>query len=147
MSCIKSDFRYANGSLSYQKLVIDNNGHAYPHASVYSQGELRSLLNGEYSDITYAGGITWLWHQELSYNFRQLDVRGNAHVALLSDTDNEQIDVRVGFLWGDRTGVLHAGINQTFGLTEVDVYLPANLVSYRYCCRILLCICLITIRL
>lgn len=115
-----------------QKLTVDNNGHNYPHAAIYSDGDLRNLLNGEYADISYAGGVTWLFHNENSYSFKELDVRGNAHVAILSDTDNDVTDVRVDFLWGDRSAVLHAGKNQTLGLTEVDVYLPANLAAYRY---------------
>ncbi|WAR26294.1 hypothetical protein MAR_011998 [Mya arenaria] len=123
--------KFDNGTLDYQKMTIDNNGHAYPHAAIYAEGDMRNLLNGEYVDISYSGGVTWLFHGALLYRFKQLDVRGNAHVAILSDTDNEQIDVRVEFLWGDRTGVLHAGKNQTFGLTDVDTYLPANLASYR----------------
>jgi hypothetical protein len=111
---------------------VDNNGHPYPHAADYNTGDLRNLLNGEYRDISYAGGVTWLKHDSTHYKFKELDVRGNAHVAILSDTDKEVIDVRVDFLWGDRSGVLHAGKNQTFGLTEVDVYLPANLAAYRF---------------
>ncbi|KAH3816402.1 hypothetical protein DPMN_117918 [Dreissena polymorpha] len=125
------DSKFNNGTLAYQKMTIDNNGHAYPRSSNYAEGNLRSLLNGEYGDISYAGGVTWLFHEALQYRFKELDVRGNAHVAILSDTDNEVIDVRVDFLWGDRSGVLHAGKNQTFGLTEVDTYLPVNLASYR----------------
>jgi len=120
-----------NGTMTKQKMTVDNNGHEYPHASNYNQGYLRNLLDGEYADISYSGGVTWLYHSDLQYRFKELDVRGNAHVAILSDTDNEVIDVRVDFLWGDRSGVMHAGKNQTFGLTEVDVYLPANLASYR----------------
>ena len=122
---------HSNGTLNVQKLTVDNNGHAYPHASLYSQGDLRNLLDGEYSDISFSGGVTWISHDSFTYKFKELDVRGNAHVAILSDTDNENIDLRVDFLWGDRSGVLHAGKNQTFGLSEVDVYLPANLAAYR----------------
>ncbi|XP_060557569.1 uncharacterized protein LOC132717977, partial [Ruditapes philippinarum] len=124
--------RHENGTLYKKKLTVDNNGHAYPHAADYNAGFLRNLLNGEYKDITNTGGVTWLYHDKLAYSFKELDVRGNAHVAILSDTDNEVIDLRVDFLWGDRTGVLHAGKNQTFGLRDVDVYLPTNLAAYRY---------------
>lgn len=122
---------YSNSTINVQKLTIDNNGHAYPHAFAYNDGDLRNLLNGEYSNINSSGGVTWLYHKELTYKFKDLVVLGNAHVAILSDTDNEVIDIRVDFLWGDRSGVLHAGKNQTFGLSEVDVYLPANLAAYR----------------
>ncbi|KAL4226615.1 hypothetical protein ACF0H5_014598 [Mactra antiquata] len=124
--------RYSNGSLNVQKLTIDNNGHDYPHAFDYSEGILRNLLDGQYIDISYSGGVTWLYHDDNTYLFKELDVRGNAHVAILSDTDNEVIDVRIDFLWGDKTGVLHAGRNQTFGVTDVDTYFTNNLASYRY---------------
>ena len=121
-----------SGALLYQKISIDNNGNTYPRDSAFGSGELVNLLNGEYTDISRSGGVTWLYNNSLFYSFQFFEVSGNAHVAILSNTQEEVIDVRVTFLSGDRTGVLHAGKNQTFGFTEVDVYMAVNLASYRF---------------
>ena len=121
----------ANGTLLTQKVTVDNNGHDYPHASIYEHGDLRSLLDGNYDDISFAGGVTWLYDENPMYGFKELDVRGNAHVAILRNTNSDEIEVDIDYLWGDRSGVLHVGKQQTLRLTEVDVYLPANLAAYR----------------
>ena len=121
-----------NGTILSQKLIINNNGLEYPRRlEGLNAGPLKNLLDGQYKDISKVGGITWIKHDSSAYKFKELDVSGNAHVAILSDTDNDKIDARIGFLWGDRTGVLHAGKNQTFGLKEVDVYMPTNLAAYK----------------
>ena len=94
-------------------------------------GALRNLSDGDYSDISELGGVTWLSHDSLHYQFDIATVEGNAHVAILSNTSKDDIDVRIGFLYGDKTGVLHAGKRQTFGYTQVDSYLPVNVMAYR----------------
>ncbi|XP_038052472.1 uncharacterized protein LOC119725183 [Patiria miniata] len=116
----------------HKTLKINNNGRPYPHAATYSHGDLRNLLNGEYDDITRSGGITWLWHSSNSYNFDEVHVHGNAHIAILSDTSAEVVQVRGGKLFGDRSAVLHVGRNQTFGFDWVDIYFAANVMLYRY---------------
>ena len=85
-----------------------------------------------YDDIGYAGGITWLAQENLTYNILELDIRGNAHMAILSDSWSETIVANIGWLWGDKTGVLHVGMNQTVKITDVDVYMSVNLAAYRY---------------
>ena len=123
--------RSATGELLKQSLIVDNNGNAYPRASDISTGERHHLLDGIYNDTSYAGGVTWLSQEELVYNIRDLTVSGNAHVAILSDSMKEVVEVNVGWLWGDRTGVLHAGMNQTVNIEDIDIYLPVNLAAYK----------------
>ena len=121
----------STGEILKQSLTIDNNGHDHPKAAVVSEGQLRHVLNGVYDDIRYAGGITWLSQDSLTYNISELDVRGNAHMAILSDSWAEEIEANIAWLWGDKTGVVHVGMNQTVKITDVDVYLPVNLAAYQ----------------
>ena len=115
----------------YRKIHVNNNGIPYPKAPNTAHGDLRNLLDGEYDDISEAGGVTWLYHNSRQYFFNEMTIEGNAHVAILSNTSHEAIDIRGERLYGDRTGVLHSGKNQTFGFLDVDVYMPINIMSYR----------------
>ena len=119
------------GEILKQKLTINNNGHAYPKAAVISAGDRRHILDGIYEDISAAGGITWLDQEGAEYNFKELDVSGNAHMAILSDSWNDVVRVNVDWQWGDKTGVIHVGMNQTMFIHDVDIYQPANLAAYR----------------
>ena len=65
------------------------------------------------------------------FSFDKVTVEGNAHLAILSDTRAEDIDIRSNKLLGDRTGVMHIGRRQTYGYTTVDTYLPINIMSYK----------------
>ena len=123
--------RSATGELLRQTLVVDNKGNQYPKAAIISTGELHHLLDGIYDDISYAGGITWLSQKDLVYNIKELTVSGNAHLAILSDSWNEAVEVNIGWLWGDKSGVLHVGMNQTVKVEDVDVYLPVNIPAYK----------------
>ena len=119
------------GELLKQILKVDNNGIAYPKAAVVSAGNLRHVLNGIYEDTSSVGGVTWLFQKDLTYTFKELNISGNAHVAILSDSWNDEIVMIVDWLWGDKTGVLHIGMNQTAKIVDVDVYLPVNLNAYK----------------
>lgn len=121
----------STGKILKQKLTINNNGHAYPKAAVISAGDRRHILDGIYDDISDAGGITWLDQEGLEYNFKELDVSGNAHMAILSNSWTDVVRANVDWLWGDKTGVIHVGMNQTVFIIDVDIYLPANLAAYR----------------
>ena len=117
---------------SIRRLIISNNHVGYPHEAVYSGGARRSILGGVYDDISEVGGVTWLYHPSQQYQFDVVTISGDAHVAIHSNMAVEQADVRIGYLMGDRSGVIHAGANQTFGYSDVNVYLPVNVMAYRY---------------
>ena len=121
-----------SGVTEHRDLTVDNQGHAYPHGADYLGGDLRSLLDGDYADIHRVGGVTWLYHDSLSYTFDVMTISGNAHVAVLSNTSSEDVDVSIGVLNGDRSGILHTGQRQTFRYRKIDVYLPINIMAYRY---------------
>lgn len=115
----------------YKSLKVDNNGNDYPHMATYSEGDLRNLFDGMFVDIERVGGVTYLYHNDTSYDFDLFDIRGNAHVAILSDTANEDISVFVNKMTGDRTGVLHIAQRQTFEFIHLDIYLPCNVMDYK----------------
>jgi len=117
---------------SKRQLVINNNHVGYPHEAVYSEKPRRTILGGVYDDISEVGGVTWLYHPSQQYQFDVVTISGDAHVAIHSNMALEQADVRIGYLMGDRSGVIHAGANQTFGYRKVNVYLPINVMAYRY---------------
>ncbi|XP_071498055.1 uncharacterized protein [Diadema antillarum] len=79
-----------------------------------------------------AGGITWLYHPSNQYEFDEVHLHGNAHVAILSNTSHESVLVSGGELYGDRSAVLHIGVNQSVDFDFVDVYFAANVLLYRY---------------
>ena len=39
-------------------------------------------------------------------------------------------------LWGDRSGVLHMARNQHWSFGDFNIYLPVNMMSYKYVLRI-----------
>jgi hypothetical protein len=76
-----------------------------------------NLLDGIYDDISESGGITWLYHDDPVYKFDTVTLQGNAHVAILSNTSSQDIEIIVTDLMGDTTGVLHTGRRQRFRFT------------------------------
>lgn len=61
----------------------------------------------------------------------QTHVHGNAHLAVLSDTERETVVIDGGSLYGDRSAVIHIGMNQSLSFDWVDVYFAANVMLYR----------------
>ena len=121
----------ANNSAISRYLLVNNNHHDYPHMPTYSHGNLYNLFDGLYDDISRVGGVTWLFHDEPSYHFDEVEIKGKAHVALLSNTSNEEVNVHVTKLTGDRSGVVHIAQRQTFEFEELNVYLPCNVMNYK----------------
>ena len=120
------------GAVLKQTLTINNNGHPYPKAAVISAGPLRHIRDGIYDDISAVGGVTWLDQEHDTYNFNHLVISGNAHVAILSDSWGERVQLNVNQLFGDMTAVLHIGMNQTANIIYVAIYMPAHVAAYKY---------------
>ena len=118
-----------------RNLRVDNGHQDYPKDSRdFKFGVLRNLLDGEYKNISNIGGVTWLFHKSPLYKFDVFTVEGNAHVAILSDTETSDIHIDVKKMYGDKTGVFHIGKRQRFGVEDVDIYIPVNIMAYRYVC-------------
>lgn len=121
----------SSGTILHRKIYVDNNGHPYPRGSDLTQGSLRNLLNGSYDDISEVGGVTWLYHNATEYFFNTMTISGNAHVAILSNTSSQDINIYGIKLYGDRSGVLHCGRRQRYGFEDIDIYMPVNIMAYR----------------
>lgn len=121
----------SSGAILHRKIYVDNNGHPYPRGSDLTQGSLRNLLNGSYNDISKIGGVTWLYHNDTEYFFNTMTISGNAHVAILSNTSSQDINIKGIKLYGDRSGVLHCGRRQRYGFEDIDIYMPVNIMAYR----------------
>lgn len=119
------------GITIYRKLRIDNFGLSSPRA-IYNRLEpLRNLLDGQYFNLKLVGGVTWLSNDSDQYAFDMTTIEGNAHVAILSNTSLDDISIKAGLLTGDRSGVLHIGSRQTFSFSDVNSYIPVNIMAYR----------------
>ena len=110
-------------------LIVDNKLLKYPLAIDKSKGHLHNLLDGLYHDISQVGGVTWLIEYR-NHSFTRVDIRGNAHVAVLWHISLGDIEFRSQTLTGDTTGVLHLGRQQLFGFLKVNLYFPLNCMVY-----------------
>ena len=119
-----------NGSkVEYRVLKINNYGLAYPWAVDKSQGRLRHLMKGIYSDTRYIGAVTWL-HEANSYILDEFHLHGNSHLAFYGNASRENVTLYAHTLRGDRSGVLHIGRFQSVVFKFVDLYFPINTLVY-----------------
>ncbi|CAH1775844.1 unnamed protein product, partial [Owenia fusiformis] len=117
------------GDITNRVIIIDNHNREYPQALDWT-GPLKNIHQGDYSDISRVGGVTWLFHESQNYVFDDIIVRGNAHVAILSDTDNDDVVVQAERMLGDKSGILHTANKQSFTFENLNVYLPVNIMAY-----------------
>ena len=59
-------------SVTHRILKINNGERSEPLTVDGTQRPLQNLLDGQYDDITEAGGITWLWHTQDAYSFDEV---------------------------------------------------------------------------
>ena len=120
------------GDPLYRKLVVSNGNNDYPKAFPVSEGHLHHLYEGNYTgNLTQNGGVTFIDHGSPIYEFNEVWLTGNAHVAFFSDMLTEEAVITVDTLWGDRSAVLHQGQRQKFIFGDFNVYMPVNLLMYR----------------
>eukprot|EP00730_Choanoeca_flexa_P008417 TRINITY_DN12484_c2_g3_i1.p2 TRINITY_DN12484_c2_g3~~TRINITY_DN12484_c2_g3_i1.p2 ORF type:complete len:420 (-),score=73.88 TRINITY_DN12484_c2_g3_i1:3364-4623(-) len=125
-----------NGTALHRVLRVDNDGAMYPWQFTLVQGlRLGPFLDGDYGDVREIGGVTWLHPDSdtTEYVFEELDIRGNAHVAVLpglhgTDTHPHSVDAKA--INGDRTGRLHIARNQTVSIDSSDIYFPVSVYLY-----------------
>ena len=119
-----------NGSkVEYRVLKINNYGLAYPWAVDKSEGRLRHLNKGIYSDTKYIGAVTWL-HEANSYILDEFHLHGKSHIAFYGNGSRENVTLYAQTLRGDRSGVLHIGRYQSVVFKFVDLYFPINTLVY-----------------
>lgn len=122
---------HTTGETMHRHLRIDNFGLPYPH-DIHTRSEpLRNLLEGHYDDLELVGGVTWLYSEDSHYDFDEVRIEGRAQVAVLSNTSTSDVTINAGLLSGDRSGLLHVGGRQTFAFSDVNTYIPVNIMAYR----------------
>lgn len=94
-----------NSVVTNRTLLINNNKLKYPLAVQKNQGSLHNLLNGVYDDVSQVGGVTWLIEYQ-NHSLTNVDIRGNAHVAVLWKTSKGDIELRAEFLTGNNFDLL-----------------------------------------
>ena len=122
---------HSTGETILRRLRVDNHGLLYPQDIETRTEPLRNLLGGSYTDLARVGGVTWLYSETGHYNFDEVRIEGNAQVALLSNTSDEDVRMEAGLLSGDRSGLLHIGGRQTFDFSDINTYIPVNIMAYR----------------
>ena len=118
-----------NSKVEYRVLKINNFGLAYPWAVDKSQGRLRNLMRGIYTDTKYVGAVTWL-HEADKYTLDEFHLHGNSHVALYGNGSRGNVTLYTHTLRGDRSGVFHVGRFQSVVFDFVDLYFPINTLVY-----------------
>ena len=115
--------------VTWRKLVIDNEGRAYPKTVERNGKELLHLFDGVYGDITRVATVTWLQESE-EYLLNELVLQGNSHLAFYGNASQNNVSLRSHLLTGDRSGVLHVGARQNIYFDDIDVYFPVNTLVY-----------------
>ena len=122
---------HSTGETIHRHLRIDNFGLPYP-LHIHTRSEpLRNLLEGHYTNLELVGGVTWLYSEGSQYDFDETRIEGKAQVAVLSNTSAADVRINAGLLSGDRSGLLHIGGRQTFAFSDVNTYIPVNIMAYR----------------
>lgn len=89
------------------KLIVNNNNVGTP-------------ITDDITNITYDGGRTWLTPSRTSrtIQFDQVDIRGKAQLAVLSNPPGSSIQWAIKGFTGDLSGILHIQENQRLTMTS-----------------------------
>ena len=115
-------------------LIIDNKKLKYPLAVQKNQGNLHDLLHGVYDDISQVGGVTWLIEYQ-NHSFTHVDIKGNAHVAVLWKSNKGDIELRAETI----TGLLIVTIDLTSysetlpSYNEIPLFLKKLMIPFGFC--------------
>ena len=117
----------------HRTLIVDNGG-------LKAQDEYNIITN--YYDLSDDGCRAWILPMSgthkfgsnlhiYDYNFEEIQMHGEAHMAIL--TDPVDAFARLFFLYmiGDRTGTVHLGNNQKMDLHRPEIDLPFSVRAYR----------------
>mgnify|MGYP001792443867 CR=1 FL=1 len=93
----------------------------------------------DYSDMSLLPGSAWLlpssgehsFAGNQSYHFEELQMYGNAHLAVRTEPYNQAASLFFRDMIGDRTCTIHVANNQTMDLIRDKIDLPFNVRVYR----------------
>jgi len=98
--------------------------HDYSSASLRTDG-CRAWILPESGNHTFANG-------NFSFHFEEIQVYGGAQLAVLGDPSRGNVaDIYFNAMIGDRTGVVHLGMNQTMDLSRDEIDLPFSIWAYQ----------------
>lgn len=118
----------------------------YNHTTLYvNNDDLQSAHDAyikDYNDISSDSFKAWIlpklgepslvnWEGEFNYHFNELQIYGNAHIAILPEVVSNETDFHFINMIGDRTGTVHVGPQQVLDLERVFVDTPFNAYVYK----------------
>ena len=114
---------------NHSTLLIDNN-----HRVSHHVGQVKNYLNLT-TDSFKAwflpdSGDHWIAKHNHDYRFDELQVYGNAHLAILPEPFEDGASLHFRHMIGDRSGVIHVGPNQVMDLRRHFIDTPFS--SYVY---------------
>lgn len=76
-------------------------------------------------------GIHWLANGSFAFHFDELQIFGNAHLALLPEPFDNGCSLYFKHMIGDRTGVIHVGPHQVMDLRRSEIDTPFSAYVYQ----------------
>ena len=80
------------------------------------------------------GATTWaIGPDDLvsDHDFTELYLLGGANLAFKAvDNDEDAVSAEIGYVHGDKSGVLHVGFNQNFNINDTDADVPFSIQVY-----------------
>ena len=113
---------------THRTLLIDNGG----------QHPLKTRIS-DYSDLSQDGCRAWILPESgghhfangtHDYHFEELQIYGGAHLAILTDPVNSPASLFFRYMIGDRTGMIHLGMNQVMNLHRLFLDIPFSAYIY-----------------
>ena len=93
----------------------------------------------DYSDLSQDGCRAWILPESgghhfangtHDYHFEELQIYGGAHLAILTDPINRPASLFFRYMIGDRTGMIHLGMNQVMNLHRLFLDIPFSAYIY-----------------
>lgn len=111
---------------NHTTIILDNDG-KHPRDKF-------NIIN-DYNDLTYDSCRTWILPEsgyndfangQFLFSFNELQIYGAAHLAVLPEPFDTQVDIFFLYLIGDRTGTIHIADKQDMDLERQEIDLPFN---------------------
>ena len=93
----------------------------------------------DYNDLRTEGGKAWILPESgkhhfanrgQDFHFEELQIYGGAHLAILTEPAGKSASLFFKHMIGDRSGVVHVGLNQVMNLRRDEIDLPFSVHVY-----------------
>ncbi|XP_070535282.1 uncharacterized protein [Ptychodera flava] len=120
---------FYHNDFDHLSLMVDNNGRG--------PKEDENMIE-DYHDLTEDESRAWIlpssedheFSGDNNYHFDELQMYGQAHLAILTDPPDREASFYFQNMIGDRTGTIHVGMNQTVDLFRDEIDVPFNVRVY-----------------